>query len=282
MRPSWREVFNAGRGQLMDAGIADAALDARLLLQHAGGVEHHRIISLWPDPCPPAVEAAYSAALARRALGEPVSRIIGRRQFLDMELEISIDVLDPRADTELLVETVIAHAPSAAMRFCDIGTGSGAIAIAILRHFPDAQCVATDKSAKALAIAQRNAERHGVANRMEFCQGSYLEPLGGLFDVIVSNPPYIVRDEIAGLAPEVRNHDPHLALDGGVDGLDAYRAIFMNAGSRLNKGGHVFVETGFDQAAAVTLIARTCGFAGIQVVRDIAGHDRVLWAGWPA
>ena len=281
MTLNWRAVFEEGRRQLLDAGIKDASLDARLLLQHAGSVEHSRLISLWPDPCSSAVVESYLTAIARRIAGEPVSRIIGRREFLGIDLAISPDVLDPRADTELLVETVLAKARGSKIRFCDIGTGSGAIAVSILKHRPEAECVATDISPAALEMAKRNAEYHGVLDRVEFCLGSYLQPLRGRFDILVSNPPYISRESIAQLAIEVRGHDPLLALDGGSDGLDAYRAILAGAGDVLVKGGSIFLEIGFDQAAAVTSLAGGAGFLQIEVLKDIAGHERVLSAAWP-
>ncbi|MEZ5871133.1 MAG: peptide chain release factor N(5)-glutamine methyltransferase [Nitratireductor sp.] len=282
MKPSWRSILETALKHLAAAGIDEPRSDARRLLQHAGGVDHARLISLWSTECPSEVAGRFQHFVERRSRGEPVSRIVGRREFFGLDFEVSPDVLDPRADTELLVEMAIRELAGSdtatAIRFCDIGTGSGAVAVALLKQLPNATCVAVDVSHQALEVALRNAMRHGVGDRIEFCHGNYLEPLQGSFDLLVSNPPYIASHEIESLSREVREHDPALALDGGKDGLDAYRAILGGARQVLKPDGLILLEIGHDQPQSVSAIAADCGFDNIVVHKDMAGHDRVITA----
>ena len=213
----------------------------------------------------------------------PVHRIIGEKEFWGMRLKISDAVLDPRADTECLVEAVLAHfeglkGKDADYRIADIGTGSGAIILALLKELPNAIAVASDISDEALEIAKQNAVRHGLDSRISFEQGSYLAPLSGRFDVIVSNPPYIASLDILTLESEVRENDPQIALDGGSDGLDAYRSLLGESASLLKPDGQVFFEIGFDQASAIEHLASKYGWHDVRIAKDYGGNDRVLTA----
>lgn len=223
------------------------------------------------------------ADLARRRLdGEPVQRLIGSAWFFGLEFRLSAETLVPRPDTETLVEVVLARiADVVRPRIADIGVGSGAILVALLSERADAIGIGVDVSEDALTTARANAEANGVGTRALFVRGSWVEPLTGDFDAIVSNPPYIATEVIAGLDEEVRLHDPMRALDGGADGLDAYRVLAATIGERLKPGGLVAFEIGYDQAAAVSGLLRVAGFVSIEVIRDLGGRDRVV-TGWRA
>jgi release factor glutamine methyltransferase len=214
-------------------------------------------------------------AIARREAREPVSRILGEREFHGRPFRVTPDTLDPRPDTETLVQMALALMPKTA-RFLELGAGTGAVAVTLLAERPECFGVATDISAAALAVARGNAERHGVADRLRLLEGSWFEPVSGVFDIIVSNPPYIPAGDIAGLSPDVRSFDPRLALDGGADGLDAYRAIAAGAADRLVPGGHVAVEIGAGQAAEVAAIFLLAGFLPAGQHLDLGGHVRCL------
>jgi release factor glutamine methyltransferase len=213
----------------------------------------------------------------RRAGGEPVHRIIGRREFHGHFFDICADVLDPRPETELLVEHVIAgHVREAELHFADIGTGSGAIGISLLKAFRFARCCAIDISKGALDQARHNAKLHGVEDRFHTVQSNYLAGIGLLFDFIVSNPPYIRSGDIDGLDREVRLHDPRSALDGGVDGLDAYRVILGQASTRLRTGGRLYLEIGSDQLEMCSELAYALGWRVIFSQCDYANLPRLL------
>jgi release factor glutamine methyltransferase len=217
----------------------------------------------------------------RRLNGEPVSRIIGEREFWGLKFALNEATLDPRPETELLVGDAIVFAEQKrAPRLVDLGTGSGAIAIAILSALPKAKAIATDISEDALAAAKKNAERHGVANRIEFKQGAWWAavPHTEVFDLIVSNPPYIASGQIETLQPEVRLFDPKAALDGGWDGLECYRAIASQAARRLNPDGLVLLEIGSNQAETVSRIFSRAGFQRVEVQKDLSGLDRLVRA----
>lgn len=267
--------------RLKAAGCGTPQLDARVLLQHVTGLGHSDLIAL-PETLLHAEGLARLEELAsRRAAGEPVSRILGEREFFGRTFQITPDVLDPRPDTEILVEAALAClGGNNQPRILDIGTGSGAIIITLLAELPAAHGVATDLSSAALAVARANAGQLGVAERLCLVESSWAAGVNGPFDLIVSNPPYIAAGEIAGLQREVREHDPGLALSGGADGLDAYLALLPQAIELLGRGGHVVVEFGAGQQGGVTDIARRCGLelwrhAGEGgLVRDLSGHVR--------
>jgi release factor glutamine methyltransferase len=263
-------------------GIDNAALDARLLLCAALGIDHTVLIGN-PDRPIGATAAAALAKLARRRLKrEPASRVLGRREFWGLEFALSPAVLDPRADTEILVEAVIDELASRRempLRVLDLGIGSGAILAALLHHFPNGFGVGIDISETACRVARGNLASLGLARRAGIVCGDWASPLRGTFDAIVSNPPYIASRELERLAPEVRDHDPKLALDGGEDGLDAYRIIVPGLAQLAAREGFVALEIGAGQAAGVGQILKSYGFAGWVIRRDLAGHDRVVVAG---
>lgn len=263
--------------QLSLRGIETAALDARLLLQAAAGITHADIVA-GPDLVLPAdVMAGFWSFVERRCAFEPVSRILGSREFYGRSFRVTPDVLDPRADTETVVGAVLALAKGKGpQRILDLGTGSGAIAVTLLAELPAATAVASDLSAAALEVAKGNAEVLGVADRASFVQANWFDGVDGQFDLIVSNPPYIPLGDIAGLAADVRDFDPPRALDGGPDGLEAYRRIASGAGGHLALKGYVLLEIGAGQENEVNDIFRPNGFVLEFRHRDLAGHIRCL------
>lgn len=261
---------------LEDAGIPTPGTDARHLLAHALGVASDRLILMAPDPMPEAAEAALPPLIARRIAREPVSRILGQRQFWGRIFTVTPDVLDPRPDTETLIATAL-DGPAPA-RLLDLGTGSGAIAVTLMAEWPGAQGLATDISPAALAVAGRNAQAHGVADRLDLVLSDWFAAVTGPFDLILSNPPYIATDEMPGLAPEVSLHDPAIALSPGGDGLTPYRIIAAQAGAHLTATGRVIVEIGWRQGADVMAIFRAAGWQRLRLIPDMEGRDRVLEA----
>jgi release factor glutamine methyltransferase len=264
-------------------GIEDAKTDARVLAAHALKLTRAQLISQSDRALEPREIDALSMRAARRLKREPVSRILGQREFWGLRLAINSSVLDPRPETETVVETALDWATAnqmrnEALRILDIGTGSGALSLALLSELPAATGVATDKSFAALTVARANAQRFGFADRCAFVVVDYTAALRGPFDLIVSNPPYIARDEIARLAPEVRDYDPVLALNGGVDGLDAYRAIVNDAPRLLAPRGRLIVELGKGQAQAVAAIAMKAGLSVAPPHADLGGISRALCA----
>ena len=264
--------------RLKAAQVPDPARDARLLLAYALGVGSDRLTMHLPDLMPTDAAARFEAAVTARAARTPVSQIIGRRAFWGHEFRVTPDVLDPRPDTETLVAAALEQ-PFA--RVLDLGTGSGAIVLTLLAEHPAATAVGVDLSTAAIAVAQGNAERLGVAGRVALLRSDWFGAVTGRFDLIVSNPPYIAADEMALLSPEVRDHEPHMALTPGGDGLDAYRHIAAKAGAYLTKGGRILLEIGPTQASAVTGMLANAGFAEPVCLTDIDGRDRVIAANWP-
>lgn len=280
-----REVGGAQRDlarRLGLAGIESAALDARLLLLEATGLTLERLIAGPGRRLSPDETRRLEALGRRRLLREPVSRIRGEREFFGRSFGLDASTLDPRPDTETLVELALRYAALRArpLRILDLGTGSGAILLSLLAELPDAQGLGTDRSDEALAVAQANARRHGLDERARFLRADWCDGLAGGHDVIVANPPYIATDEIAKLAPEVRLFDPPSSLDGGPDGLDAYRAIAGGAGDLLAPAGLCAVEVGFGQAAEVTAVFEEAGWElasfDLAFARDLAGTVRAL------
>jgi release factor glutamine methyltransferase len=267
--------------QAFAAGSLEAAdLDARLLIAHALRLDHRGLIDAHNDALG-ARDCARIEALARRRLKrEPVSRIVGEKEFWSLPFVVNPDVLVPRPETEILVETALQTLQAEGrqrVRIADLGTGSGAILLALLHERRDAFGVGTDRSEPALRVAVRNAQRFGLSDRAQFVAGDFAGALRPGFDLVVSNPPYVARRDWADLEPEVRDHDPFLALDGGADGLDAYRRIATDAGRVLAPGGHLVVELGVDLEAGVTAVFAAAGLllAG-PPRRDLAGIPRAL------
>jgi release factor glutamine methyltransferase len=257
--------------------VETPTLDARLLLQHVTGLSHTALVA---DPgvfVSDAQAQAFQALIKRRVLNEPVTRILGRREFYGRDFMVTPDVLDPRGDTEVLIEAALALLPNTEpLRILDLGTGSGIIAVTLLVERPSARGVAVDVSAAALAVAHRNAEAHHVSNRLQFITSSWFDGVTGRFDAILSNPPYIEAGAIAGLDEDVRNYDPHLALVGGDDGLACYRTIASQVLSHLQPDGFVAVEIGAGQAADVEAIFMEHQLLLASRHLDLGGHIRCL------
>ncbi len=215
--------------------------------------------------------------LNRRLAGEPLSRIYGMREFWGLEFVLSADTLDPRQETELIVELAVKRLKDNPPRsMLDLGTGTGCILISLLREFQEAKGLGVDISPGALQTAQENAQKNGVAARAQFIKSDWFDSVEGKFDLIVSNPPYIARSVIPGLASEVRNHDPILALEGGEDGLEAYKKIFSSLFLFLNPGGLALFEIGFDQGETVVRLSEESNVSVRGVHRDLAGMARVV------
>lgn len=261
--------------RLAEAGCETPQLDARLLLQAATGLSREEMILAPSRPVDPQAASTFGTFIARRMQREPVSRILGEREFYGRPFHVTPDVLDPRPDTETLIAAALALMPAKA-RVLDLGTGSGAIAVTLLAERPDASGMATDLSSKALAVALANAERNGVLPRLVLLEGDWFSPVSGQFDIIVSNPPYIPDRDVAGLSPDVRNFDPGLALVGGADGLDCYRALARGVGPHLAAQGHVLVEIGAGQAADVEAIFAAAGLKPAGRHADLGHHVRCL------
>lgn len=281
MSTTLAEALAAARRRLAEAGIADAAQDARLLIAGLLDLSSTAFVIDGARPLDAAQTAAIEAGLARRAAREPVHRILGHRAFSRLDLQLSPETLEPRPDTEILVDALVPRAARimaeiGECRILDLGTGTGAICLALLDLVPGATGVGVDLSAGALETARHNADMNGVADRFEALKSDWFAAVTGAFDIIVSNPPYIVRSVVGTLQDEVRLHDPILALDGGDDGLDAYRAIAAKAGDHLRENGLVAYEIGYDQKDPVAAIMREKGFARLDAVKDLGGNDRVL------
>jgi release factor glutamine methyltransferase len=275
------EALAAARRRLSEAGIADAAGDARTLLMGLLDLSPTSFITRGSHLLGDDERHAIDTAIDRRIAREPVHRILGRRAFSRLDLVLSPETLEPRPDTEILVDALVPHAQrfvreTGGCRILDLGTGTGAICLALLDLVPGANGIGVDLSAGALETARRNADVNRVADRFETVESDWFAAVTGVFDIIVSNPPYIVRSVVGMLDEEVRLHDPLLALDGGDDGLDAYRAIAAGAGAHIRDNGLVAYEIGYDQKDEVTAIMCEKGFPLIDAIQDFGGNDRVL------
>ncbi|MEO6015141.1 MAG: peptide chain release factor N(5)-glutamine methyltransferase [Devosia sp.] len=269
------------RDRFRAADMDSPELDARLLAQIAFGIDAMALVRRERETIPEQWATDLERFAQRRLAGEPISRIVGEREFWGLRFHINAATLDPRPETEMLVAEAIHFGEAKrSIKIADLGTGSGAIAIAVADGLPKSKIVATDIADEALAAAKKNAERHDVAGRIDFRQGAWWQavPHTELFDLIISNPPYISSETIGTLSPEVRLFDPKLALDGGWDGLEAYRAIASQAARRLNPGGLVLLEIGSNQGETVTRIFARAGFGRVEVQKDLAGLDRMVIA----
>lgn len=275
------EILRATRKRLAEAAIDDPGLEARILVEHLAGIDRQDIFRRPESAVSGTVVSAIQDATGRRLAGEPVYRILGFREFRGLTLKLSPETLEPRPDTETLVDLVLPHLRGAARRHgvcrvLDLGTGTGAIALAILAEMPEAEAVGVDISAGALATAAQNARENGLSDRFSTMQSNWLEKIDDRFHAIVSNPPYIRREEIAGLDIAVRGFDPLVALDGGEDGLDAYRVIAGSARRNLAEGGIVAVEIGHDQRGDVGDVFRQAGYRLLAEAKDLGGNDRTM------
>jgi len=260
-------------------GVATATLDAKLLVGHALGFDALALATREGELVSRLLSSGVTELMKRRLTGESVARIIGHREFYGLDFELSAATLEPRPDTELLVDLALGILPEGG-RLLDMGTGTGCIPISVLVNRPDGFGVATDLNPLALEMAGLNAERHGVSGRLEMRQGDWFGALaeGDRFDLILSNPPYIASEVVETLSDEVKKFDPRLALDGGPDGLAPYRVIAAEAGLWLKPGGQVMVEIGYDQGAAVSALFAAAGFGRVSVHQDLGGLDRVVCA----
>jgi len=290
-----RDGVTSARDRLVKAGIepGEAALDAELLAREVLGWDMARYIAHSDEPVPDSFATVFEALVGRRERRQPMSLILGHREFWGLEFDVTGDVLTPRPETELIVEEALAQVrccwpdgspqwrrrPAGGPRLllADVGTGSGCLAVALAREIGGARVVATDVSAAALEVARCNARRHGVADRVTFVRTFLLDGVSGPFDLVVSNPPYVPADLFETLPPEVREHEPRLALDGGADGLDTIRGLLAQAVTRLAPGGHLIVEFGVGQEGGVMQAAARWPPLQLQRIRrDLQGIPRTV------
>ena len=269
--------------QFRTAGIESPKLDARILIGHALRLDHTGLVAAASRQLSDLTATQIERFAARRLAGEPVARIIGIREFWGLPLTVTPDVLVPRPETETVVELALelldrAGPRTRPLRIADLGTGSGAILLALLSELSHALGVGTDADVRALSVARANAARLGLGARAGFVACDFSAALAGPVDLVVSNPPYIASAEIATLAPEVREHDPHRALDGGADGLAAYRKIAADAPRLLSAGGHLVVEIGAGQEHPVTGLLTARGLAMAATRSDLSAVTRALAA----
>jgi release factor glutamine methyltransferase len=269
------EALRAALPRLQTAGIERAGRDLRLLLAFAIGIPPDRLTLVLDDPLSDAAAVRFEAAVQARVSRQPVSQIVGGRQFWGRWFRVTPDVLDPRPETETLIAAALDGTFS---RVLDLGTGSGAILITLLAERRLATGTGVDLSEKALSVAAANAASLAVADRAIFLQSDWLRAVSGTFDLVVSNPPYIAEAEMPGLAPEVLQWEPRLALTPGGDGLAAYRSILRDIRLVLTPPGRVLLETGAGQGDAVAALCQAAGLRAVTVLQDIDGRDRVVSA----
>ena len=272
------QALNWATALLSEAGIERPQAEARILMEAASGRSRSQIIAFAEHALTPLQEIAFNAMVVRRCAREPISRILGRREFWSLNFAVGPATLDPRPDSETLVAAVLKHIADrdAKLTLLDLGTGTGCLLLALLSELPQAHGIGIDISDSALRTASENAVSLGLSDRAEFRLGDWARDISAQCDVILSNPPYIESTAIAGLAPEVARFDPMAALDGGADGLDAYRAILPQAAERLKAGGLLALEIDAGQTAAVQALAAQADLKALDVARDLAGTERCL------
>ena len=270
---SYGKLVEEGQRRLAAAGVEEAAVDAWLLFSYDKKVDRTWYLLNRTKAASGEEQEAYLKLIARRCERVPLQHITGEQEFMGLPFRVTPDVLIPRQDTEVLVEECLRHLAPGNV-FLDLCTGSGCILVSLLHYAKGTFGTGADLSGKALAVAKGNVEANGVEARL--VQGDLFEPVTGTFDLIVSNPPYIASAEIETLAPEVREHEPRMALDGTADGLFFYRRIVQESPSYLKEGGWLCMEIGYDQGAAVRQLMEARGFATVSVIKDLAGLDRVV------
>lgn len=269
----------AAAARLRAAGVPDPARDARLLLAHAASVDAGRVTLIAPEEIAPEIAERFERLVSLRAVRVPVSQLVGARAFYGREFKVSREVLDPRPETETLIELALG-APFE--RVLDLGTGSGCILVTLLAEREGATGLGVDLSEGACLQASANAVSHGVAARADIRQSDWFGSVDGRFDLIVSNPPYLAAAEMAQVAPELRDHEPRMALTDGADGLSAYRVIAQQAQGYLTTTGRVLVEIGWQQGDAVQALFRHAGWSAVHLAHDLGGRARVVSAANPA
>lgn len=281
---TYKELYDYGVEELKEAAIAEAALDARLLLEYICHTDRNALLVHGDSERSPLEEEFYKITIAKRKGHIPLQHITGEQEFMGLIFRVNEHTLIPRQDTEILVEEAMRYLGDG-MRILDMCTGSGCILLSLLKYSNECEGIGVDISENALLVAKENAKR--LKLDATFLNGDLFEPLEGfvsertsdrLFDIIISNPPYIASDVIPTLMPEVREHEPIMALDGTGDGLYFYRKIIEKAPSHMRKGAMLFLEIGYDQGAAVGLLLKERGFEKIEVLKDYAGLDRVVKA----
>ena len=275
-------MYREGAARLGEADIEEAELDARLLLEFVCGTDRNTLLVHGERDVSEEEYGRYCGLIERRAVHVPLQHLTGEQDFMGLTFLVNKDVLVPRQDTEVLVEEAMKHLHDG-MRMLDLCTGSGCILLSLLHYSNDCEGVGVDLSARALSVAGKNYEIQRTQRpdmKARFLEGNLFEGLEDRFDMIVSNPPYIKTDVIDTLMPEVREYEPVMALDGGTDGLVFYRRIAGDAGAYLNGGGMLFFEIGCEQAADVCKIMEAAGFREVEVVKDFAGLDRVVYGSW--
>lgn len=277
--PTAAQAMAQATARLRAAGVPDPARDARLLLAHAASVDASRVTLIAPEEIAPEIAERFENLVSLRAVRVPVSHLIGSRAFYGRDFAITGDVLDPRPETETLVELAL-DAPFETV--LDLGTGSGCILVTLLAERADARGVGTDLSEAACLQASANAVQHAVAGRAQIIKSDWFAQVEGRFDLIVSNPPYLALDEMARVAPELARYEPQMALTDGSDGLSVYRIIADRAQSYLTPTGRVLVEIGHRQGDAVQDIFRAAGWGRVTLAHDLDGRARVVSAAIPA
>ncbi|OAN75400.1 protein-(glutamine-N5) methyltransferase, release factor-specific [Sulfitobacter sp. EhC04] len=272
-------IMAAAAARLRAAGVPDPARDARLLLAHAASVDAGRVTLIAPEEIAPEIAERFERLVSLRAVRVPVSQLVGARAFYGRDFKVSREVLDPRPETETLIELALG-APFE--RVLDLGIGSGCILVTLLAERAEATGLGIDLSEGACLQASANAVAHGVAARADIRQSDWFDAVEGRFDLIVSNPPYLAAEEMAEVAPELRDHEPRIALTDGADGLSAYRTIAEEAQGYLTATGRVLVEIGWQQGAAVQDIFRRAGWGDVHLAHDLGGRARVVSAANPA
>ena len=275
---TYRECYEKGSRILNEAGIEEFTLDARLLLEAVCGTNRNDLLVHGEQPVEPEAEEKYFGWIGKRAGRIPLQQLTGEQDFMGLTFTVNENVLIPRQDTEILVEEVLKELHDG-MRILDMCTGSGCILLSLLHYSNDCEGLGVDLSAEALEVAGRNVLKVLTPEKAEhahFLQSDLFEKVEGKFEIIVSNPPYIASAEVDRLMPEVRDHEPRMALDGTEDGLEFYRRIIAEAGQYLVSSGMLFFEIGYDQGQAVSELMRTEGYCEVQVVQDYAGLDRVV------
>lgn len=273
------EAYTRTEQSLRAFGVGMSALEARYILCEAAEISHSSLLTHGDEPLNAAAEARLAAMLTRRLNHEPLARVLGHAEFWGMDLRVNPHVLDPRGDSETLIRAameLLGSRKEQHLKILDLGTGSGALLCALLRECPAAFGVGADLSEQAARTARLNAARVGVNNRAAFMVGHWAEALSGPFDIVISNPPYIRAADIAGLDPSVRDYDPHLALDGGPDGLQPYRDISAALVRLLAPEGWAVFESGYDQAEDIRTIMAQAGLKNLRIFHDYAGHDRAV------